>query len=463
MQTAAISAAPRPASPVSDGAGDIVALASVGDEAARPDVSADGSAGLAFAQVLAASLVVPAAPAADPQVAPPAAPRAPAGQGAGAAKTATPLPILPASLAAAPAPDDGDARGTVPIIPPAEAPVSPAPAAAPASFRPLRGGPRDGAAPPPNTPFAVEARAAEPSAAPATLPATPGRPASQAPSPAPATPPIPPPVPAPAIAQAAVALLTLPAEAAPSGDPVESAPARPSRDKATRPVAADAKISFAASGAAPGPAKAQPFAAPASTAGGGPSSLQTAVDPDDRSQAPPPPAAQTPSPTDTAALTPSHAAAHPPPSGARAEAVTVPHLVSQIIQKLDAKVTRFTLDLTPGDLGRVGVKVEIGASGAVTAALSFDNPQAAAELRGRADELRSALAQAGFDLSDAGLSFDLSGGARQWGDDGPATSGRRTDRLSTVAVDTAEDLLAAVTDAAVRLRGGSASAVDIRI
>ena len=41
--------------------------------------------------------------------------------------------------------------------------------------------------------------------------------------------------------------------------------------------------------------------------------------------------------------------------------------------------------------------------------MSFDNPVAAAEMRSRAGELRSALEQAGFDLGKGGLSFDFSG------------------------------------------------------
>lgn len=87
---------------------------------------------------------------------------------------------------------------------------------------------------------------------------------------------------------------------------------------------------------------------------------------------------------------------------------TVAQLSAQILKKLDERTTRFDLELAPAGLGRVDVRLEIGAHGRLTAALAFDNPQAAAEVRGRAHELTRALEQAGFDLS-GGVSFDVAG------------------------------------------------------
>ncbi|CAN5263544.1 hypothetical protein BH11PSE2_BH11PSE2_18480 [soil metagenome] len=98
-----------------------------------------------------------------------------------------------------------------------------------------------------------------------------------------------------------------------------------------------------------------------------------------------------------------------PVDAGRLAAHTVAHLAAQIIDKVGAKTTRFDVQLDPAGLGKVDVKIEIGAGGQMTAAMSFDNPQAAAEMRGRAGELQSALERAGFDLSKGGLSFDMSG------------------------------------------------------
>ena len=41
--------------------------------------------------------------------------------------------------------------------------------------------------------------------------------------------------------------------------------------------------------------------------------------------------------------------------------------------------------------------------------MSFDNPHAAAEARAHAGELKQALEQAGFNLGQGGLSFDVGG------------------------------------------------------
>ena len=74
-------------------------------------------------------------------------------------------------------------------------------------------------------------------------------------------------------------------------------------------------------------------------------------------------------------------------------------------RKLEGRSTRFDMVLTPEDLGRVDVSLEIGSDGQLAARLAFDNPAAAAELRGRADELRRQLQDAGFQLSNDSLDF----------------------------------------------------------
>jgi flagellar hook-length control protein FliK len=80
-------------------------------------------------------------------------------------------------------------------------------------------------------------------------------------------------------------------------------------------------------------------------------------------------------------------------------------IAAQIIRKLDGKSTRFEMALTPDDLGRVDVKLEIDADGRLAARMAFDNPAAAADLRGRADELRRQLQDAGFHVPDDAFEF----------------------------------------------------------
>ncbi|WP_333587956.1 flagellar hook-length control protein FliK [Phenylobacterium sp.] len=79
-------------------------------------------------------------------------------------------------------------------------------------------------------------------------------------------------------------------------------------------------------------------------------------------------------------------------------------MAAQVARKLQARSSHFEIQLQPEGLGRVDVRVDIDAQGRLTAALSFDNPQAASDLRQRAGELQRTLEQAGFDLS-GGLSF----------------------------------------------------------
>jgi flagellar hook-length control protein FliK len=85
----------------------------------------------------------------------------------------------------------------------------------------------------------------------------------------------------------------------------------------------------------------------------------------------------------------------------------VSRLADQIASRALAKTTQFDIALEPAGLGKVDVHLRIAHDGALTAALSFDQPAAAAELKSRASELQQALQQAGFDLADGALSFDV--------------------------------------------------------
>ena len=84
---------------------------------------------------------------------------------------------------------------------------------------------------------------------------------------------------------------------------------------------------------------------------------------------------------------------------------TTAQIAAQIVRRLEGRSTRFDMVLTPEDLGRVEVRLEIDTDGQLAARLAFDNPAAATDLRGRADELRRQLQDAGFQLSDNALEF----------------------------------------------------------
>ncbi|WP_374472781.1 flagellar hook-length control protein FliK [Phenylobacterium sp.] len=145
---------------------------------------------------------------------------------------------------------------------------------------------------------------------------------------------------------------------------------------------------------------------------------------------------------------------------------TVANLSAQILKKLDGRSTRFDVELDPIGLGKVDVRVEIGAHGKMTAALSFENAHAAQELKARAGELQKALEQAGFDLS-GGMSFDVASDQGRSGqgflgeqprDNGAAFRGR----AFRAALDTA-DQADAVAARPLTLRRGVTAGLDVRI
>lgn len=107
---------------------------------------------------------------------------------------------------------------------------------------------------------------------------------------------------------------------------------------------------------------------------------------------------------------------------------------AQIIRRLETRTTRFDMELNPVELGRVDVRLDIDAEGRLAARLAFDNPAAALDLRGRVDDLRRELQQAGFQLADDAFSFTDRGGSGGGGDF-DADDARRTHARSAEAAD----------------------------
>lgn len=153
-------------------------------------------------------------------------------------------------------------------------------------------------------------------------------------------------------------------------------------------------------------------------------------------------------------------------TAARGSPETVANLAAQILKKLDGKSTRFDVELDPLGLGKVDVRIEIGAHGRVTAAMTFENPQAAQDVKARANELQRMLEQAGFDLT-GGMTFDVAGdrGQRQgqaWQDQAE-TGHTFRGQAFRAALDTAGDAAAAANLGALRLRRGVNLGVDLKI
>ncbi|MDB5425562.1 MAG: flagellar hook length determination-like protein [Phenylobacterium sp.] len=173
--------------------------------------------------------------------------------------------------------------------------------------------------------------------------------------------------------------------------------------------------------------------------------------------------------TDAASATASTTSAltqvHPGVIPVRGSPQTVANLAAQIAKKLEGRSTRFDLELNPQGLGRVDVRMEIGATGRMSAAMTFDTPAAAAELRARAAELQRHLEQAGFDMS-GGLSFDVAGdrgqGRQAQNQDNPSGQAFRG-RAFQDALATAGEAAQSAVSGALNLRRGLLAGVDIRI
>lgn len=119
--------------------------------------------------------------------------------------------------------------------------------------------------------------------------------------------------------------------------------------------------------------------------------------------APPAQSAATPAPTPASTTNAAPASAH-----AAAAAPAAAQVSREIIRKFDGATTRFELRLDPPELGRVDVKLDVSRDHRVTAVVAADSPQALSELTRHAREIEQALQSAGLELSDEGLSFDLS-------------------------------------------------------
>lgn len=372
------------------------------------------------------------------------------------ATTATPAsadttPSVPAALALSVKPEAAPATTDQPLAPQASAqamasPSTPAPAAPPAAIPAAVAAPPPPAAP--DQPLVLPA--ADPKAPPAAAPApavlasaaqAPALPLAEGPAAA-ATEGADEPVPAVTAAAAAAELRP----AAKAEKPEASAPAK----AASAPAAAAPAIQAETAAAA------QPAQPAADDGQDRPPSDQHESSSGDKG-APDIVAAPASGPASAAHMIQAEAAA----AAVRGAPETVARLAAQIVKKLEGKSSRFDIALDPAGLGKVDVKVEINAQGQMTAALNFDTAAAAAELRGRASELRAALEQAGFDMSNSNLSFSFAGQGDNSGQAFAQQDGRRGAARFLQAL--ADDQPLAAPAAASSLLGSRASGVDVRI
>lgn len=139
---------------------------------------------------------------------------------------------------------------------------------------------------------------------------------------------------------------------------------------------------------------------------------------------------------------------------------TLADLSAQIVKRLEGKYTRFEMALTPEDLGRVDVSLEMGEDGSLTARLAFDTPAAAAEMRAQVDQLRRQLEQAGFQLARDALEFSHRDGSAQQRQD---HFERRQNRAFAAARDLADRTEAAPLINLSLSLGSARDRVDVKV
>ncbi len=93
------------------------------------------------------------------------------------------------------------------------------------------------------------------------------------------------------------------------------------------------------------------------------------------------------------------------PAAAGVTTDTLADLAGQTAAQVGSGASQFQITLTPEGLGQVSVTVNVGAEGRLSAAFAAEKPETAEALSGRSSDLQKALEQAGFSLSDSGLTF----------------------------------------------------------
>jgi flagellar hook-length control protein FliK len=79
-----------------------------------------------------------------------------------------------------------------------------------------------------------------------------------------------------------------------------------------------------------------------------------------------------------------------------------------MIERMDGRAQRFEIRLDPAELGRVDIRIEVGADHKVHAVLAAHDSAALSDLMRGQRTLERALQDAGIDLADGGLQFEMS-------------------------------------------------------
>lgn len=131
-------------------------------------------------------------------------------------------------------------------------------------------------------------------------------------------------------------------------------------------------------------------------------------------------AAAAPAPHEAARASATNTAAQ-----ASAPAATV-QVYTRMIERFDGRAQRFEIRLDPAELGRVDVRIEIGADKKVHAVLAAHDSAALNDLMRGHRALERALADAGIDMADGGVKFELASDSNRNPSNGETKNGSHT-------------------------------------
>ena len=90
-------------------------------------------------------------------------------------------------------------------------------------------------------------------------------------------------------------------------------------------------------------------------------------------------------------------------------------VAARFIERFDGRAHRFEVRLDPAELGRVDVRIEVGADKKVHAVFAAHDSAALSDLMRGSKTLEKALGEAGIDIADGGLKFELASDAGNLG------------------------------------------------
>ncbi len=115
----------------------------------------------------------------------------------------------------------------------------------------------------------------------------------------------------------------------------------------------------------------------------------------------------TPTQAQTAPVAPQHARALPAAYQTVANPINMGQVAFEMVRQVQQGSSRFTIRLDPPELGRVDVKMQVDATGAVNARLTVDRAETLDLFQRDRQSLERALSQAGLDTSKTNLEFSL--------------------------------------------------------